>query len=141
MTGLPFNQLLYCQRCCMPETTEGIDFDEMGRLLERANVVFCHGGTGSLVTALRAGCRVVAMPRRQDLGENHDDHQREIVGALAERGLIEMVEEAGDLQGALERALARQPQRATTDPSALIARLFQLSEKWFGRAANQYPPP
>ena len=60
---------------------------------------------------------------------------------LAERGLIEMVEEAGDLQGALERALARQPQRATTDPSALIARLFQLSEKWFGRAANQYPPP
>lgn len=30
MTSVPFPQLKYCQRCCMPETTEGIDFDEMG---------------------------------------------------------------------------------------------------------------
>ncbi len=26
----PFPQLRYCTRCCMPETTEGIGFDEMG---------------------------------------------------------------------------------------------------------------
>lgn len=26
----PYPQLTYCKRCCMPATTEGIDFDEMG---------------------------------------------------------------------------------------------------------------
>lgn len=26
----PFEQLTYCSRCCMPDTTEGIGFDEMG---------------------------------------------------------------------------------------------------------------
>ena len=26
----PFPQLKYCQRCCMPDTTEGIGFDELG---------------------------------------------------------------------------------------------------------------
>src|SRR6266404_2061305 len=26
----PFPQLRYCARCCLPETTEGIQFDEMG---------------------------------------------------------------------------------------------------------------
>ena len=120
------------------EVHESIGFEELGELLERTNVVFCHGGSGSLVTALRAGCRVVAMPRRKDLGENHDDHQREIVAALAARGLIEVAEEAADLESALERALAKQPMRATTDPSALIERLRELAALWFsGHAAHQ----
>lgn len=30
MTSPPFEQLKYCQRCCMPDTTEGIGFDELG---------------------------------------------------------------------------------------------------------------
>jgi len=29
-SGPPFSTLQYCTRCCMPETTEGIEFDEMG---------------------------------------------------------------------------------------------------------------
>jgi UDP-N-acetylglucosamine transferase subunit ALG13 len=114
------------------DVRESIDFGEMQQLLERANVVFCHGGTGSLITALRAGCRVVAMPRSADLGENNDDHQREIVGALGARGLIEVAENASELEGALERALAKQPQRATTDPAALVRRLRDLTHAWFG---------
>jgi len=114
------------------EVHESIGFAELQALLERANLVFCHGGTGSLITALRAGCRVVAMPRRADLGENNDDHQREIVGTLAARGLVEVAEDAGELEGAAKRALAKPAQRATTDHSALIVRLRQLSEQWFG---------
>jgi UDP-N-acetylglucosamine transferase subunit ALG13 len=113
------------------DVRESIDFDEMLALLERANVVFCHGGTGSLITALRAGCRIVAMPRRADLSEHYDDHQQEIVSAFAARGLIEMAENASDLQDALTRTLAKQPERATTDPSALIERLRNLTQKWF----------
>jgi hypothetical protein len=66
------------------------------------------------------------------LGEHYDDHQSEIVSAFAARGLIEVAEDASDLQGALQRALAKQPERATTDPSALIERLEQLTGKWFG---------
>ena len=28
--NVPFPQLRYCTRCCLPETSEGIDFDELG---------------------------------------------------------------------------------------------------------------
>jgi UDP-N-acetylglucosamine transferase subunit ALG13 len=110
---------------------ETLPFDEVLALQRDAEFVVCHGGTGSLITALRAGCRVVAMPRRADLGENNDDHQWEIVGALAARGLIEVAENAGELKGAVKRALAKQPQRATTDPAALIERLRKLAQLWF----------
>jgi UDP-N-acetylglucosamine--N-acetylmuramyl-(pentapeptide) pyrophosphoryl-undecaprenol N-acetylglucosamine transferase len=117
------------------DARESIDFDEMLSLLERANVVFCHGGAGSLVAALRAGCRIVAMPRRADLGEHYDNHQQEIVSAFAARGLIEVAQDAGELKDALARALARQPERASTEPSALIERLRSLTNQWF--AATQ----
>ena len=114
------------------DAREMIDFEELTALLERANVVFCHAGNGSLMTALQAGCRIVAMPRRADLGEHWDDHQQEILRAFAARGLIEVAEDADDLQPALERALAKPPQRARNDHSALIKRLRSITEAWFG---------
>jgi UDP-N-acetylglucosamine transferase subunit ALG13 len=119
------------------ECREMMEFDAVTALLDRAKVVFCHGGTGSLITALRAGCRVVAMPRRPDLGEHYDDHQIEIVRAFAARGIIEMAEDVPDIASALARALSKQPQRATTDYSPLIERLRQLAAEWFRQPTEQ----
>jgi UDP-N-acetylglucosamine transferase subunit ALG13 len=117
------------------ECFETVECDEMSALLDRAKVVFCHGGTGSFITALRSGCRVVAMARRADLGEHYDDHQSEIVTAFAARGMIEVAEDSSDLGPALARSLATQPQRATTDYSQLIARLRELAAEWFPQTA------
>lgn len=114
------------------EARENLEFEEMTDLLERAKVVFCHAGNGSLMSALQAGCRIVAMPRRADLGEHWDDHQQEILRAFAARGLIEVAEDASDLQPALERALAKPPLRARNDHSALIKRLRSITQEWFG---------
>lgn len=117
------------------DTSDNIDFGEMTVLLKRAKVVFCHAGNGSLMSALQAGCRIVAMPRRADLGEHWDDHQQEILRAFAARGVIEVAEDAGDLQPALERALAKPAARAQNDHSALIERLRALTRQWFGKLA------
>ena len=121
------------------ESREHIDFEELTGLLGKANVVFCHGGNGSLMTALEAGCRVVAMPRRGDLGEHWDDHQGEILRAFKARGLIEVAEDAEDLPSALDRALAKPPQRARNDHSVLIARLRVLTDEWFGGGEYSLP--
>jgi UDP-N-acetylglucosamine transferase subunit ALG13 len=117
------------------ESSENIDFEEMTRLLGRAKVVFCHAGNGSLMSALQAGCRIVAMPRRADLGEHWDDHQQEILRAFSARGVIEVAEDAEGLQPALERALAKPAPRARNDHTALIERLQTLTREWFGELA------
>ena len=114
------------------DARENIPFEEMKDLLERANVVFCHAGNGSLMTALQAGCRVIAMPRRADLGEHWDDHQQEILRAFAARGVIEIAEDADDLQTALARALAKERVTAHNDHSPLMARLNTITNDWFG---------
>lgn len=117
------------------DARETIEFEEMTALLERAKVVFCHAGNGSLMSALQAGCRIVAMPRRADLGEHWDEHQQEIVRAFAARGVIEVANGADDVQPALERALAKPAARAHNDHSALIQRLRAITRKWFGLLA------
>jgi UDP-N-acetylglucosamine transferase subunit ALG13 len=103
------------------------DFTEMQQRLADAELLFCHGGTGSLVTGLRAGCRVVAMPRDPERREHYDDHQIEIVEAFAGRGLIQMARTTDDLPGALAAARAMTVRRATTDYRRLIAQL----DSWY----------
>jgi UDP-N-acetylglucosamine--N-acetylmuramyl-(pentapeptide) pyrophosphoryl-undecaprenol N-acetylglucosamine transferase len=103
------------------EVRETLDFDEIQSVLERASIVVCHGGTGSIITALRQGCHVVAMPRLAKFGEVYDDHQSEITDAFAARGLIQVAETEDDLRVALALLPHRKRMRATTDPKDLIA--------------------
>lgn len=112
------------------EAFETLPFEEMQRLLREAEFVVCHGGTGSLITALREGCRVVAMPRLFELGEHYDDHQLEITTAFAQRGLIGVARSEEELAEALVEAGGREPVMATTDPSELKAYLEGLLADW-----------
>ncbi len=102
------------------ETFETLPFEEVKSILQRANIVVCHGGTGSLITALRAGCKVIAVPRRFERGEHYDDHQSEITEVFRDRGLIQIADTPEEFTRALENARISTPVRATTDPSALI---------------------
>lgn len=99
---------------------ETLPFDKIQELLTDADIVVCHGGTGSLITALRQGCRVIAFPRLLEKGEHYDNHQAEITSAFAARGLIEVANDADELALAIERIKSRPPVLATTDPSELM---------------------
>jgi UDP-N-acetylglucosamine--N-acetylmuramyl-(pentapeptide) pyrophosphoryl-undecaprenol N-acetylglucosamine transferase len=112
------------------EIRQSIPFDEVQAILRDAAFVVCHGGTGSLITALRAGCRTIAMPRRFPLGEHYDDHQEEITAAFAARGLVEPALDTDDLGDCVERARAKPPVMATTDPATLIDYLKSRLSDW-----------
>jgi UDP-N-acetylglucosamine--N-acetylmuramyl-(pentapeptide) pyrophosphoryl-undecaprenol N-acetylglucosamine transferase len=102
------------------EVHETLPFDAVQEILQDARFVVCHGGTGSLITALRQGCHVVAMPRLSSLGEHYDDHQAEITAAFAARGLIQLAQTPDELRQALATARKRTPVMATTDPQELL---------------------
>lgn len=110
------------------ESHETLPFDRVKDILLEADFVVCHGGTGSLITALREGCRVIAVPRRFELGEHYDNHQSEITGAFAERGLVEVANTDAEFAAAIEALKAREPVCATTDPGALIEYLRDYLE-------------
>jgi len=61
------------------------DHDE---LINDAAFVVCHGGSGSIIKALRLGKKVIAIPRKYQLGEHVDDHQVEMCGVFEDKGYI-----------------------------------------------------
>ena len=102
------------------EVYESLSFDQIKAQLRDADIVVCHAGTGSLITALREGCRVIAVPRRHDRREVYDDHQQEIAQSFSDRGLIEVANDADELAAALTRARDRPRITATLDYVGLI---------------------
>ena len=108
------------------ETYETMPFDSMLSHLREADIVICHGGTGSLITALREGCRTIVMPRLFEKGEHYDNHQKEITGAFAARGLVHIANNREELSAALKAARAGMPVLATTNPARLIGHLGDI---------------
>jgi UDP-N-acetylglucosamine transferase subunit ALG13 len=105
------------------QVVETLAFDEVQDLLKRASIVVCHGGTGSLITALRAGCHVIAMPRLPALHEHYDNHQSEITEAFASRGLISVANSVDELREAIGNRRNAPRIFATTDQTEMIAYL------------------
>ncbi|MCW9057761.1 MAG: glycosyltransferase [Gammaproteobacteria bacterium] len=84
---------------CRPFMNHG----ELLTLINAADVVVCQGGYGSLSDCISQEARIVAVPRRNDLGECVDD-QKELVQAFAQEGLVTPVYDVKDLLDAIENA-------------------------------------
>lgn len=115
------------------ETHETLPFDKVQAILADASFVVCHGGTGSLITALRQGCHVIAVPRLFELGEHYDDHQLEISEAFEARGLVRVARTADDVRAAVADLRGKPAPMATTDPRELIGFLKDLTAKLAAR--------
>ena len=83
-----------------------LDRDEFLARIDEADLVVSHGGTGSLMTALARGKRVVAFPRRAAFGEVVDDHQVEFVRQLEGAGLLRVCDEGDRLSEVMAASLA-----------------------------------
>ena len=121
------------------EVVETLPFGDIQALLRDASIVVCHGGTGSIITALREGCHVIAMPRLQRLGEVYDDHQAEITEAFETRGLVLSATSAEELERALAATRGRERVVATTEPTGLIGFLNGVLAEVGGGARRSVP--
>lgn len=66
-----------------------IDRTEFIRKISEANIVITHGGTGAIITAVKANKKVIAVPRLKEYGEHVDNHQLQIVKEFDESGIIQ----------------------------------------------------
>lgn len=78
--------------------------DEFKAAEGRADIVVSHGASGSIMGALNAGKKVIAVARLARYGEHINDHQIAINETLAHEGLVLNVTDMADLGPAI-RAL------------------------------------
>jgi len=119
------------------QSFETLPYDQVKSYLREADIVVCHGGTGSVITALREGCRTIVIPRRLEKGEHYDNHQREITNAFAARGLITPANSTEELALALKTARSLEPVCATTDPVGLVSLPQLVMQERVGKNADE----
>lgn len=96
-----------------------IPSDEMDHLMADADIVVSHAGTGSALTALRAGRVPILVPRDRGTGEHVDDHQELTATYLSSRGLA-VVSHVDDLDlPTLRSAVSRGVERSAPPALAL----------------------
>lgn len=78
--------------------------DDFKAAERRADIIISHGASGSIMGALNAGKRVIAVARLARYGEHINDHQVAINETLAQEGLVLNVTNIADLGPAI-RAL------------------------------------
>jgi len=84
------------------EYAREIPHEKVEELLNKADLVITHAGTGSIIEALYKKKKVIAVPRYQRLGEHVDDHQMEIAEQLSKDGCIEYVDDISKLEDTIK---------------------------------------
>jgi UDP-N-acetylglucosamine transferase subunit ALG13 len=74
---------------------------------QKASLVVGHGGTGTILNALRFQIPIVVVPRRHHFGEHVDDHQVEFAQRLVGNELIKVVYDIEDLESVVREMLYR----------------------------------
>lgn len=74
-----------------------LDRDEFKDAMNKCDKVITHGGTGAIIGAVKAGKKVIAIPRLKKYGEHVDDHQIEIVNQFSNMNLISGLDNISDL--------------------------------------------
>ncbi|MDD3303437.1 MAG: glycosyltransferase [Clostridia bacterium] len=87
------------------ETIKMLSFvsdSEFDDLINRCDLLICHGGVGTIFKALNQGKKVLVVPRLQKYGEHVNDHQLEICKALQNENFLLYLQDGEDIDDKIE---------------------------------------
>ncbi len=100
-----------------------INYDKMNELIDKADIVITHGGTGSILSPLYKGKKVIACARLAKYEEHVDNHQEEIVNLFAEEGYILKLTENDKLDDIIKIAKNFKPKKYQSNTNEFIKSL------------------
>ncbi len=74
------------------EYTDFLSPEEFQEKIEKADIVVSHGASGSIMSALNTGKKVIAVTRLEKYGEHINDHQIQSNEAFSENHLVLMAD-------------------------------------------------
>lgn len=101
------------------ELIDFIPFEEMENYIDAAEFVICHGGVGSIFTALKKDKKVLVVPRLSKFKEHINDHQLEICEQLEKDGYILYLKNDKDFDKMIKMIRKRKNKKYQSDTSFL----------------------
>lgn len=100
-----------------------INYEEMNKLIEKADYIITHGGTGSIIMPLQKNKKVIACARLEKYGEHINNHQQELVSIFDEEGYILELHENEKLDVVVKKLKNWQPKKYISNTENFIKNL------------------
>lgn len=102
-----------------------INYDEMNKYVDNADLIITHGGTGSIIGPLKKGKKVIACARKKEYLEHVDDHQEQIVDVFADGGYILKLDENVSLPELIKQSKKFKVKKFVSNTDKFIKKLEQ----------------
>ena len=106
-----------------------IDRNEFADYMNRADLVICHGGAGTIFTALSLHKRILGAARRMDEGEHVNDHQIQLLQAFEDQGYLIYMKDLSDITPYLKQAETFEPRVYQSHRDEMVS----LIETWIDK--------
>lgn len=78
--------------------------EQFEEYIDKADIIICHAGVGTILTALNKGKKVIAAARLREYFEHVNDHQLQILEIFSKKGYIIALEDFDKLDEAIKQA-------------------------------------
>ena len=107
-----------------------ISQEELEKLIEKANLIITHGGVGSIITSLKKGKKVIAVPRLHEYQEHVNNHQKEIIETFDKKGYIIGIQNVNQLEEAIERSKNFVPEKYLSNNKKMLNIIEDFIDKY-----------
>ena len=102
------------------EVFDLIPKEDIEELKKKARIIITHGGVGSILSCVKLGKKVIAVPRLAKYNEHVNDHQRQLVEKFNNEGYIIGVENLEKLSEALNKIENFTPRKYVSNTNNFI---------------------
>lgn len=103
--------------------------EKLEKYQNQADLIITHGGVGSIITSLKLGKKVIAIPRLHEYGEHVNNHQIEIVELFDNKGYIIGCMDLEKLEEALKKVKEFEPKKYELDNHKMLNIIDEFIEK------------
>ncbi len=94
--------------------------DELEKYQEKADYIITHGGVGSIISSIKKGKKVIAIPRKHEYEEHVNNHQEEIVKLFNQKGYILGINDVSELEKAIKELRNFVPKKYKQDNKKML---------------------
>src|SRR5574344_170808 len=106
-----------------------IGVQEFEKIIEKADLIICHAGVGTILTALKNNKPIIAAARLKKYGEHVNDHQLQILENFNKAGYVLALDDFEKLDLLLEQAKTFKPAKFKSNKKFFLQQLKEEIEK------------
>lgn len=103
--------------------------DKIEEYQKKADFIITHGGVGSIISSLKLGKKVIAVPRMHEYHEHVNNHQTEIIELFQAKGYIIGIKSVDELEEAISKISTFKPEEYKLNNKKMLNIIDDFIEK------------